>query len=141
MWRPVLRLRVGLISEFATASVDGAGYTGSARDYAGLAVASWDVPVSWLSLEPYIGIGAMRDVLSADHSGAGMENLDGSAILPIAHAGVASWWYVRDWGIGVTAGMQFALGTQTYTKDPGNAVVFEVPRISAGIFLVGAWRR
>lgn len=140
MWRPALRLRVGLVAEFATAGIDESGYTGTARDYAGLAVASWDVPLGPFSVEPYLGAGAMRNVVSADHNGMPMD-IEDSAVLPIVHAGVAGWWYVNDWGLGVTAGMQFTLGTHTYTKDPGNMVVFEVPPITAGIALVGAWRR
>ncbi|GEM_PF-2385112 len=143
MFRPAAYpLRIGAAFELANQDVEQAGFKGTARDYSLFAIASWTVPIGSFELEPWLAGGAMIDIVDGIH---GQEMRHETAVVPIARAGLAFWWWhPRQWGLAVTATADVALGTPTYTRDPtspSKAVIYDMPTIAGAVALVAAWRR
>jgi len=143
MYRPTSSaLRVGGAFELASQDLDRSGFQGRARDYSLLAMASWVVPLQGFELEPWIAAGAMFDIVDGVH---GLEMRHETAVVPIGRAGLAFWWWhPRDWGLALTANVDFAVGTPTYTRDPEKptkAIIYDMPSLGGTIALVAAWRR
>lgn len=142
-YRPTrFALRVGAAFELANQSIDQAGFKGEARDYAGLALATWPIPVRSFELTPWIGGGLMVDIVDGKH---GQEMRHETAYVPTLRTGLAFWWWhSMGWGLGLTANASYGIGTPTYMRDPDKptkAVIYDMPTFGATFALVAAWRR
>lgn len=131
-------LHAGAALELADHDVDQASFQGSARDYSFLAIASYSLAFAPFELEPFVGAGAIFDVLDGEEAQVMRRE---TTIVPAVRVGAALWWWQPSWGLALVVGMDAALGTPTYTKTGmGQAIVYEMPGLTGTIALVAAWR-
>ncbi|MEO8707067.1 MAG: hypothetical protein ABI867_43975 [Kofleriaceae bacterium] len=129
-WRSRM-LRFGIAGEVGTsASVEVAGFKGTWSDWNVIALASWSHAFGRWELEPHVGVGVARSAFVGRE--ASMERDEADAVL-VLRTGA---WLRRSlgpWSIGAVLAIDAAPSTPTYTKEPSNQVVFNVPTVAVMI--------
>ncbi len=127
--RPIgnLGLRVGVIADLGgSSSVDRSGFKGSWADFDLLLAGSFTIAHGHLELEPFVAGGIERSSFDGTDGGMGGARTE-RATLALLRAGGWVRWRLGMWTIGGIVALDAVAGTPTYTKTPGNALIYEVP--------------
>jgi hypothetical protein len=133
---PWLEWRLGIAGDLgSSSSVQRASFKGTWTDWAVLAVTSLTLHRDAWEVEPQLGAGVTRSSLEGTEM-TGERNE--YAALGLLRAGVMARRRLGRWSIGGTVGVDWILGTPTYTRFGSTAEIFKVPAFAMALGVLAA---